>query len=470
MNILEAKADARLFGSHFRPVESWAAWDVCLAAIFGLELPGGDLGREVFERHTGRAVAPTSPAREAWLIVGRRGGKSRVAALVAVYLACFRDYAGVLAPGERGTVMLIAADRRQARTLLRYVRGLLAVPMLAAMVEREVAEGVDLTNGVTIEVHTASFRAVRGYTLVAAICDEVAFWRVDEDAAEPDREILNALRPGMATCPGALLLAISSPYARRGELWRAYERHFGKDGDVLVWQAPTRAMHPAVPQELIDAAAVEDESSALAEYGAQFRRDVESFVSREAVEAAVIGDRAELPPDRHRHEYLGFVDAAGGSGQDSMTLALAHAEGERVVLDVLREVRPPFSPDAVCADFAAVLREYAVARVRGDRYAGSWPASRLAAHGIRYEPSERTKSEIYAAFLPLLNSGRVELLDDPRLKRQLLGLERRTARGGRDSIDHAPRSHDDLANAAAGALVMLGSAPKPAHAVDVRWG
>ena len=37
---------------------------------------------------------------------------------------------------------------------------------------------------------------------------------------------------------------------------------------------------------------------------------------------------------------------------------------------------------------------------------------------------------------------------------QLCGLERRTARGGRDSIDHAPGGHDDLANAVAGAAAL----------------
>jgi hypothetical protein len=57
---------------------------------------------------------------------------------------------------------------------------------------------------------------------------------------------------------------------------------------------------------------------------------------------------------------------------------------------------------------------------------------------------------LYRDLLPLLNSGRVELLDHPRSVAQLCGLERRTARGGRDSIDHAPGAHDDLANAVAG--------------------
>ena len=115
--------------------------------------------------------------------------------------------------------MVIAADRRQARVVFRFINGFLdAVPMLAQLVESRSAEAIHLTNRVSIEVHTASFRAVRGYTIVAAILDELAFWR-DETSANPDEEIIAALRPGMATVPDSLMLSISSPYARRGVLW-----------------------------------------------------------------------------------------------------------------------------------------------------------------------------------------------------------------------------------------------------------
>ncbi len=123
----------------------------------------------------------------------------------------FRDWKPYLAPGERGTVMVIATDRRQARVIMRYAEALLeGVPMLARLITRKTADAVDLSNGVTLEVHTCSFRTVRGYTIVAALLDELAFWRTD-DSANPDTEILNALRPAMATVPGAMLLAASSP-------------------------------------------------------------------------------------------------------------------------------------------------------------------------------------------------------------------------------------------------------------------
>lgn len=457
LTILDVMAHPLLFGPTFAD-PTWDGWRTFLAALFGLPLAEGQA--EVFRTRTGRTTLPTAPHREAWVIVGRRGGKSRIAALVAIFLACFREYGARLAPGERGTVMLLAADRRQARTLMRYCVGMLeTVPALAAMVERRTADSIDLANRVTIEVHTASYKSVRGYTVVGCVADEVAFWQVGDDAANPDEEVLNALRPAMASIPEAVLVGISSPYARRGELWSMYEEHFARDAsDVLVWQAATRDMNPAVAQRVIDRAYAEDEIAASAEYGGQFRRDVEGFISREALEAVIVSGRGSLPPS-DRFRYRAFVDPSGGS-QDSFTLAIAHHEGGRGVLDFVREVRPPFSPDAVCAEFAALLKPYRIATVTGDYFGGEWPGERFRAHGIWYQRSALAKTEIYRQVLPLLMGARVELLDEERLRRQFLGLERRTARGGRDSIDHGPGAHDDVANVVAGVLIAVVGQPE----------
>ena len=136
-----------------------------------------------------------------------------------------------------------------------------------------------------------------------------------------------------------------------------------------------------------------------------------------------------------------------------MTLAIAHMEGDRVILDCIREQRPPFSPESVVADFAAVMKTYRVNKVLGDRWGGEFVREPFRKLGITYELSEKSKSEIYLNCLPLLNAGTAQLLALPRLTAQLCGLERRTARGGRDNIDHAPNAHDDLANVACGALL-----------------
>jgi hypothetical protein len=451
VTLLDACADANLFAPWFKDRPSWSPWFAFIAALFALPMTADQL--DLYRQCTGRSAPPPKPASEAWLVCGRRAGKSFMLALVAVFLACFRDYRAHLALGERGVILIIAADRKQSRVIFRYIRALLTkVPMLARLIERETAESFDLTNGVSIEVATASYRSTRGYTLVAALLDELAFWPTD-DAAEPDYEVLHALRPGMATIPNAVMLCASSPYAQRGSLWDAHRKHFGKDGDpILIWQAPTRVMNPTVPQSVIDAALEADPSAAAAEYLAQFRADVESFVSRDVVDAAVVPGRHQLPRVEGVH-YCAFVDPSGGQA-DSMTLAVTHAEGERVVLDLARERRPPFSPDHVVGEFSALLKAYGIGAVRGDRYGGLWPRERFAVHGVEYQVADKAKSDLYRDVLPALNSGRVELLDHPKMLAQLCGLERRTARGGRDSIDHAPGAHDDIANAVAGALLM----------------
>src|SRR5262249_48117913 len=263
---------------------------------------------------------PTAAATEAWLICGRRAGKSFVLALTAVYLACFHSYRQFLAPGERATIMLIARDRRQCRVIFNYIRALLTpVPMLKKMIVRENHNAFDLEGSVTIEVQTASFRSVRGYAIVAALCDELAFWPTD-DAADPDYAVIDALRPGMAQFPNAMLLCASSPYARKGALFDAHQRHYAKDHDpVLVCEARTRTMSPTVSQSVVDGAMAWDASDAAAECMAEFRSDLESFISRETVLACIEPGVQERPP-QSGVRYWSFIDPSGGSS-DSMTCA-----------------------------------------------------------------------------------------------------------------------------------------------------
>jgi hypothetical protein len=455
-----------MFGPFFKG-ESFTAWRAFLSAMFAEPMSGEELA--IYRQCTGRQEPPAEPVKEGTLVIGRRGGKSRTLALIATHLATSRDYSPYLAPGEVGTVAVIASDRKQARAIFRYVQGMLhAVPDLAALILEETQDSITLSNGpagaakVAIEIQTASFRVTRGYTFVAVLCDETAFWR-DENSANPDVEIFRALRPGMATIPGAMLLNASSPYRKSGVLWRAFQRYYGKDvARRLVWKAPTRVMNPTIdPAE--EAEAYEDDAaSASAEWGGEFRDDIGEFVPRAVVEACTAPGRFELPyvPGQH---YVAFVDPSGGSS-DSMTLAIAHAdpkERTRAVLAVVREKKAPFSPDAVVSEFVELLKAYRVAKVKGDRYAGEFAREPFRLKGVAYEISEKPKGDIYRETLPLLNSGRVELLDIPVLTNQLCNLERRTARGGRDSIDHPPGAHDDVANAVAGALLEAVGGPAP---------
>jgi hypothetical protein len=223
-------------------------------------------------------------------------------------------------------------------------------------------------------------------------------------------------------------------------------------------------MNPTVPQSVIDEAYDADPAAAAAEYGAEFRNDLDAFVSREAVEAVTMRGTREIPPQTGLH-YVGFVDAAGGSGQDSMTCAVAHYDlkDRIVILDATREVKPPFSPEVVTAEFSALFKSYHVGRAQSDKWGGAFVTEAFKRNGIMLEPAERTKSEFYVELLPMINSGLCRLLDTDRdrLLTQFASLERRVGRGtGRDSIDHPPGGHDDLANAAAGAIVTAKQKPQ----------
>jgi len=170
------------------------------------------------------------------------------------------------------------------------------------------------------------------------------------------------------------------------------------------------------------------------------------------LDAVIVPDRLELPFAAGL-PYVAFVDPSGGAA-DSMTMAIAHqAPDKRIVLDCVREVRAPFDPADVTRDFATVLRSYHIREATADYYGGEWIVSAFRKHGITIRTSDKPKSDLYKTLIPLLTSGSVELLDVAALRNQLLALERRTGRSGREIIDHPPRRHDDLANSAAGALV-----------------
>ena len=442
-----AIADPNLLGRGFIG-PSWHRWRAVLKAAYGEPL-------DMMEYRQFKAVAqcepPSKPVKELWCIIGRRGGKDSVASAIATTMA-MSDYRQYLRPGEKATIVCLANGKNQARIVLGYIRGYFAGnPLLQPLVDRETEFGLELKNDIEILVLANNYRIIRGRTILCAIFDEVALWR-SEESAFPDAETYAAVVPGMVTLPSSILIGITTAYRRTGLAFDKYRESYGQnDPDCLVIKATARQFNPTIPQEFIDQQITRDPEVASAEWNSEWRTDLTDFVQSEVIEGSVVPDRHELPYAYNTH-YIGFVDPSGGSS-DSMTLAIAHKDQDKAILDCLREVRPPFSPESVVEEFCQTLQSYRITRIHGDRYAGEWPREQFKKRSIAYIPAEKSKSDIYRDALPLLNSHRVALLDNPRLKSQLINLERRTGRGtGRDSIDHPLGGHDDLANAACGAL------------------
>lgn len=453
----QACTDPQLFGSWFAG-ESWSTWRVMDKALFGEPLTPDEL--KIFTELTGRTEAPTAPAKEAWLVMGRRSGKDIKAASIAVYMATIgaelHGYRKRLQRGERGAVQILAVDRDQASVAFRYARAFFEQPLLAPLLKRETADTLELTNDLAIEITTNDQRRVRGRTVIAAVFDEVAHWR-SENTTSPDLEVYRAVKPAMLTIPNAMLIGISSPYASRGLLFEKFNKFYGVPGDVLVAKAPTWKMNLTASRDVgeIADAFKEDFAYANAEWGGEFRNDLEAFISPQVLDA--VTDEDFERPHHPNFGYTAFIDPSGGSN-DAMTMAISHMEADIAVLDCIREVVPPFNPSVVVTDFCDTMKKYNITHCIGDRYGAEWVTSAFDANGIFYEASEQSRSELYLNFLPMANSGTVALLQNDRMRRQFLSLERRTGRA-RDTVDHPRGLHDDVANAAAGSLVLCKLSP-----------
>jgi len=453
MNIIEALHSPDIFKSLFKDIETWHSWEVYLKALFGLKIKSADDESLLFNCTGLSSADVVNPFRESFVICGRRSGKSFLSSILAVWIATFKDWSKFLSPGERGHIFVVANDKNQARIIKRYISGILNSNVsFKRLVEKDLTWEIELKNQVSIMVKTCDFRTIRGYTLLCAILEEMAFYRSDE-SANPDKEILSAIRPSLATIPDSLLIGISTPYSRAGVLFEMFKKHYGKSGGPLIWRAATALMNPTIDKGIIQTALKDDPQAAQAEWEAEFRADIEAFMPPEFIEAVVIPGRFELPKIEDA-DYFGACDPSGGR-QDSMTLAIAHKDKDaKVILDVSREQRPPFQPKMVVKEFSETLKAYGINEIESDRYAAEWVSEAFRDNEIEVKNSELSASECYLSFLPLMANGTIELLDNKRLKSQLMGLERKARPGGKDLVTHYPGGHDDVSNSCAMACVM----------------
>jgi hypothetical protein len=441
-----------LFGPFFDG-PSWDNWRTVLRGAFAMQMTAEEA--TFFRSVTGRDP-PSKRVRELAIVAGRRSGKDSVASFVATMAAATFNPNGRTRPGERPVVLLLGADRAQARGLLSYIKGYFAeIPQLKALVQRETIDGLELIVGTDIIVATSDFRLVRGRTVLCAILNETAFWQ-QEGSASPDVETFRAIVPATSTLGDeAMIIMISSAHRRSGLLYSRWEKFFGVDNpDTLVVHAKTRQLNFLISSAIIDAALADDPQSAEAEFNSVWRDDLASFCSRDEILACC--DHATVRPPRPGVQYVSRIDASSGVGKDSMTACVGHAEGDIAVVDCIVEVVPPFSPPDACAQIAGVLRSYNLSTTTGDRWGLNFVSSEFQRHGITVEYSDKNRSDIYREALPIIRSRRARLPTNEKMVSQFASLERRTLSNG-ERIDHPQRAgfHDDVSQVTAAVLAAL---------------
>ena len=450
MNIITAIKDKNLFKPFIGDdLSTWFSWFTALRCLYGLPIKNKE-NIELVKKCTGRTVLPTGGFDVALFLVGRRSGKSKISAVIGAFEAAMSGREKLLSKGEMGVVAIISPTRKQSRIVKNYLRAIFAqTSLLKNEIESETAEGFLLSNGVQIEILVGDYRAIRGYTLLCAVVDEIAFFGLsDESKVKSDSELIRAISPSLATVQGKLI-AIGSPYARKGWSYSQYKKNWGNNqGKTLVWNCSSRTMNETLPQSVVDAAMEEDLQAAKSEYLGEFRDDIAIFLPREIIEAVVIKNRLELLPNQSIF-YFAFADVSGGRSDDA-GLAIAHKSGRKVIVDFIKQYRPPHSPYQVIGLMAEELRRYSIRKITGDNYSAEFVTQAFQNNGIKYEKSLLPKSALYLELLPRLCSSEIELLDNENSVNQLSALERRTRSGGRDSVDHCQGGKDDLANVIAG--------------------
>jgi len=458
LSIIEAINSETAFKGFFKDIKTWRAWMTFFKALTGSQVRSkADL--QLIRECTGLASPPLSPAREAFLICGRRSGKSTISALLAVFYSIWGGWEKYLSLGERCKVFVIATNMDQANVIIGKVKALLDLnSFMRAQVERMLKYSVELKSGIDIEIKPASWRTVRGFSVGLLIMEELAFFRFESESVLRDKEIYTAIKPGMTTIKNSLTIGISTPFARQGLLYEKHSQHWGKPGRVLIWQAPTWTMNLTLKEKDIEAEHLETLGPAEygAEYQAKFREDIESYLPMQIIERAIVDGRTELLPESGL-SYMAFCDPSEGlsKGGDSMTFSIGHVHEKKIIIDLLSEFRPPFDPAVVIEDLAHNCKLYGIHEITQDRHAIGWISKDLRPHNIDVMVAKKTKSELYGHFSVLMNKDLVELPDSKRLKNQLIGLQR-TLKGGKSvKIDHYRSGKDDCSNAVAGVAVAL---------------
>jgi len=423
---------------------------VLLKIMYGLPLDRRE--KRIFRECTRLRRYRPRIYQESTIVCGRRSGKSnQIASNVCIYEAVLGQHEKHLSVGETGTILLIATSKRQAQTDFGYVRGKLKnSEILEGMIVAETKETISLSNRIQVAVYPCSEVAARGLSVVCAVLDELGFFK--HEGVSVDKQVVDSIRPSLIQFPGSKLLKISSPSKKSGVVWQDYRDHFGKDDEVLVFQAPSHRMNPQISKQFVDGELTKDRAFAASEYMAQFKDDIGDYIDPEDLDAVISQGRRELPfiPNMR---LFGFCDPSGGKSDD-MTLSIAGREPDgRIVQVCVRAKKAPFNPQSCVKEFAETLKAYNLHQVTGDRYSGNWVQEAFLAEGIHYEVCEQNKSQLYLEFLPLIMTQRVVLLDIKEQTVQFRQLERKAGRN-QDIVDHGRGQKDDLSNSCAGSCVL----------------
>lgn len=433
------------------------AWRATVRALYGSPLTDDET--KLLDRLSGGAGAPEGGSLDFLGVVGRRGGKSSTIARIAVFEALYGDHGIALEPGQVGTFAVVCPKRDQAKEVLRYVAGLAALPAVSKYTEGDpTADTVAFKTRVSVAVMTADATTSRGFTYVGIIADELAFWP-DDDAAQSDHAILDAMVPGLAPIEGApprRFLAITSANLEEGVAFETYRDCYGKRGAAsFVVSGTTIDFNPNVDRAWLARRQAKRPAAYLREHESVWGGVVESgFFPPDAVTACTTKAAPPKVAELAQSPLYAAIDAAFVSDRFALALARVKDGGIVEIVGVWVWGAPKgqnLSAKTTAESIATMLVPLGVRTVAADQHAFAPLEERFREAGLYLEQhawTAQNKPDVYRAFRSDLIDGRVSLPDDVELRKELGAIRAKARKTGGETIE-ARRGHDDRVSAVA---------------------
>lgn len=438
-----------------------------LKAIYGLDMTEEE--ERIFLQLTDGRKARKGGYSEAWIIVGRRSGKTDK---ILANIACYETFVfggEDLSDGEEAFFPLVAQNVDGANRARSYIEGKLLkledrgweiLDHGSAQSRAITGKEIRTTKGVTIRCFPCTKAAVRGITAIGYGTDESAWWQTEEGGYNADREVYRALRPTVATMGrAAKRVNVTSPYAEEGAVWEAWEkRHMSQ---ALVINAPSWIFNPNLPQDFLDNERMNDLSAYLREYGAQFGKEGGSYLDPNEIDRAIDKSRPLILPYEPGRDYRAALDVAFKG--DLYVLAIGWMDAVGVVnFNVWTwkgSKKAPLDGEVIAQEASGYLKQFGIDQLPTDQYSDEQVKKDYAKFGITVNieaDSEALNWEMYKNLKAAMRRGLCCFADDPIIRKDLGSLRR--VGGGRVPKICAPQRggfHDDVSKAASKVLMKL---------------
>lgn len=414
------------------------------------------------------------------LIIGRRGGKTTISAMLAIYCAVINDWSMFLRKTPFATVLILSHSKEFSDEVLELIRTMIeASPILTKLINKKKKNSMSTMNlrtpwivdkkirwsRVQIKVGAASSKTTRGVAACAVLCDEIAYWSIDENLKETDEKIMRAVRPAMKQFGrSGLMIKLSSPGIKSGVLYGEYEKWLDHKlpSNYAVFKCPSWVFNTILPkQEFIDEWVLDQESFDI-EYRANFTDSLSNFIIPEFVDMAVLKGVSFCPPesDGAKWTYKAAIDAAFKG--DRFTFSVVGYSGNRIKQFVSMgwegSRQKPVNSNEVAKYIRQVCKEYDIAMVAADQYSFNPLREIFEQYGVileEYTFSPSFKKKIYFNLKKLIHSQQLDLLDNPIQTKEMKELIVEQTSAGSVKIGHPSGGSDDFADSMAIASFLL---------------